>query len=355
MGAVLVRKRRGLAYRSTLPRIRDPSHEEPLVLGIDVGATKVLTGLVDVHGTVVAESDRMVHSNAGVESVLAAIHTAIGDCLEGTDRAHRAVGVAVAAQVDPLVGIVRYAPNLRWREVRLAALLAKQTGVPVVLENDVHAATYGEWMYGAGRGATNLFCLFVGTGIGGGAVIDGRLAHGAVHAAGEVGHSVLVAGGRKCHCPGRGCFEAYAGGWGIAARAREAVRSDPVGGRRLLRRVGGLSRLSALTVDRAARDGDPLARRLVDETARFIATGCVSVVNSFNPALLLVGGGVVHNWPEIVPRVAREVRRVCQPPAARAVRVRRTRLGPLAPLIGAAGLARSRLLTPGSPARSNPS
>ncbi len=312
------------------------------MLGIDLGATKVVAGLVSPEGKVTAEADRRVHRNDGPRGVLATLlEVAQGLAQEG--RRVDAVGVAVAAQVDSESGRVLYAPNLRWRDVPLGAWLARRLAVPVLLENDVRSATWGEWRHGGHEGIGNLACLYVGTGVGGGFVVDGRLLGGACQAAGEVGHLTVVAEGRKCSCPNRGCLEAYVGGWAIGARAREEARAHPREAAAMLERAGGLRQLDATVVTALARERDPAAHRLMEETGTWLAAGAVSIVNAFNPERLLLGGGVLEGYPDLARSVARAVARRAQPPAAAAVRVGRVRLGAWGPVIGAASRVRDRL------------
>jgi glucokinase len=309
-----------------------------LALGIDLGATKIRAVLVDGRGRVVRESGRLLHSNDGPAHVLESVVRAARRCAPAGTPSPRALGIAVAAQVDSASGRVVHAPNLRWRDVPLGALLTRELGVPVHVSNDARSATYAEWTHGAGVGCADLFCLVVGTGVGGSAVMGGRLLEGGTNAAGEVGHLPIVSGGRACHCPGSGCFEAYVGGWAIAERAQEAVRSDPRAGRAMTVRAGGIERIGAESVFDAAGAGDALACRLVRETERYLGDGAVGVVNAFNPSRLLLAGGLIARRPELIRVVARAVRERCQPPAA-GVRVARAHFGELAPAVGAAGLA----------------
>jgi glucokinase len=164
---------------------------------------------------------------------------------------------------------------------------------------------------------------------------------GGTHSAGEVGHLTVVSGGRRCHCPNSGCFEAYVGGWAIAERAQEAVRANPAAGRRLLSDAGSLEIINATTVLRAHRSGDALAGQLISETERFLADGVVSVVNAFNPSALVLAGGLVAGRPEWVSVVETAVRTRCQPAAA-TVRVVAASLGEEAGAVGAAALALER-------------
>ena len=314
---------------------------EELVLGIDLGATKVVSALIAPDGTIVRHSGRHLHANDGPGGVIRTLARSVETCLEGSPPPRPvAVGVAVAAQVDARTGTVIHAPNLGWRDVPLARRVSEELGgVRVVVLNDARAATLAEWRFGAGRGSSDLFCMFIGTGVGGSAVVGGRLLEGGSNALGEVGHMTVVVGGRKCHCPNWGCLEAYVGGWAIAERAQEAVRSDPVGGGGLVSRAGAPESITAQTVFQLYRAGDALAGRLVRETERFLADGAVGIVNAFNPTLLVLGGGVVSGMPEFVPVVEAAIRARCQPPAAVA-RVVVASFGENAPLVGAGEAAR---------------
>jgi glucokinase len=314
---------------------------------VDLGATKVVSALLGPDGTIVRHSGRFVHANDGPDGVLATLAESVDACL-APDRGMvpRAVGVAVAAQVDPTNGMVVHAPNLAWRDVPLGQRVSDLLGgIPTAVLNDARAATLGEWRRGAGRGTSDLFCLCLGTGVGGSAVVGGRLLEGATHAIGEVGHITIVVGGRRCHCPNRGCFEAYVGGWAIAERAIEAVHADPEQGAALVARAGTAEAITARTVFEECRTGDSLSGRLVQETERHLADGAVSVVNAFNPALLVLTGGLVEGMPEFVPVVEAAIRTRCQRPAALA-RVERAQLGENAALWGAAEAARDRIIRP---------
>ncbi len=329
--------------KSARSRSASTAFRDDLVLGIDLGATKVVSALLGRNGTIVHHSGRHLHSNDGPDGVIRALVRSAEACLEGDPSLRpRAVGVAVAAQVDPQTGTVIHAPNLGWRDVPLARRVSKELGdIPVVVLNDARAATLAEWRFGAGQGVSDLFCMFLGTGVGGSAVVGNRLLEGGTHALGEVGHITIAVGGRKCHCPNWGCLEAYVGGWAIAERAQEAVRSDPESGAALVASAGTERAITAQTVFQVYRAGDVLAGRLVRETERFLADGAVSVVNAFNPSVFVLGGGLVAGMPEFVPVVEAAIRVRCQPPAAMA-RVLVASFGENAPLIGAGEAARGR-------------
>jgi glucokinase len=251
------------------------------------------------------------------------------------------VGIGVAGQVDR-DGTVLFGPNLHWHDVPLGPRLARGLGRPVAVLNDVQAATYGEWRFGAGRGVDDLVCLFVGTGVGGGIVADGRLRHGASGTAGELGHLTVEREGRRCRCPNSGCLEAYAGGWAIAERARERVREDRRRGARLVGLAGTPSAITSETVERAYRARDPLAEELVEETMSYLVCGLVSIVNGFNPRTIVLGGGVLEGFLPLVPSLGRQVRARALPAAADGLRIVPASLGAESGVIGAAAFARDR-------------
>ncbi len=184
--------------------------------------------------------------------------------------------------------------------------------------------------------------LFVGTGVGGGIVSGGRLLEGCHNTAGELGHITIVSRGRRCHCSNHGCLEAYAGGWAIAERAQEAVSGDPEAGQCLLTLAGNVQEISAATVTQAYTDGDLLASCLVEETAQYLAAGVVSIINAFNPCLLVLGGGVIQGLSGYVRKVERTVRENALQAAVEGLRIVTTTLSDKAGVIGAAALARDK-------------
>jgi glucokinase len=309
-------------------------------LGVDLGGTKVLTALVDADGRVLASHKRPTDARNGPDAVIADVVACVRDCLGDAVHGATGLGIGVAGQVDGTTGIVSYAPNLGWQNIALGDALASATDLPVIVANDVRAAAVGEWQHGSGAGTTDLMALFVGTGIGGAVIADGSLLEGSVGAAGELGHTMLVAGGRSCHCPNTGCLEAYAAGWAIAERARDAVRADPSAGTSLTDLAGSIDDITAAHVTELYRSGDGLATRLVEETGRYLAAGATGLVNAFNPEIVVLGGGVIEALPEMVTVVQDHVRQFALPAARDVVRIERASLGGSAGVVGAAALAR---------------
>lgn len=311
-----------------------------LTLGVDLGGTKLNLGLVDAAGRLLYAHKSMIHDSKEPEMVIADISAGVEACLSKTGQEAKALGIGVAAQVDQK-GVVRGSPNLGWRNFPLKKKLEKQLGLPVFVTNDVRAATWGEWRYGSGRGVDDLVVLFVGTGVGGGIITGGKLLTGCTNSGGELGHITIVFDGRKCRCPNNGCLEAYAGGWAIAERAQETIRTLSNKGRRLLALAGSINRVTAVTVSQAYREGDLLARLLVEETGQYLAAGVVSIVNAFNPCVLVLGGGVIEGIPELIQMVREFTRNMALEASVEELKIVKAALGVDAGVIGAAALAQN--------------
>lgn len=314
----------------------------PLTLGVDLGGTKVNVALVDVSGRLLSVYKSPIHPEKEPNRVIADILAGIDECLSKANQEAKALGIGIAAQVD-LEGVVHGSPNLGWRNVPLKKKMEEKLEMPVIVTNDVRATTWGEWRYGSGRGINDLVVLFVGTGIGGGVISGGNLLGGCTNTGGELGHVTIVYDGRQCHCPNRGCLEAYAGGWAIAERAQEAVNNEPKAGRHLKSLAGSVEKITAATVNRAYRQGDLLARRLVEETGRYLGAGVVSIVNAFNPCRLVLGGGVIEGIPELVQMVEEFTRKRALEAAVEELEIVKAALGGDAGVIGAAALAHNMI------------
>lgn len=313
-----------------------------LTLGVDLGGTKVEAALVDVTGKILSSHRHPTHPEEGARKIIDDIVSCVGTCHERGDGEARALGIGIAAQVDSS-GVIRSSPNLGWRDVPLRSMLEERLGLPVYVTNDVRAACWGEWLIGAGVGSDDLIVVFIGTGIGGGIVSSGRILEGCNNTAGEVGHTTLIVDGRDCHCPSRGCLEAYSGGWAIAERAQEAVQDDPEAGKSLVSLAGGIEKITAAVVSQAFHEGDPIASQLVRETTYYLGVGLVSLVNAFNPCLLVLGGGVVDGLPELIEGVEKIIKKRALKTAAEKLQIKRASLGDKAGIVGAAALARKMI------------
>jgi glucokinase len=316
--------------------------KKPLTVGVDIGGSKINVGLVDHNGRILAAHKTNFIASKKPDEIIADIQTGVNMCLNNAGEEAEALGIGVAAQVDRK-GVVLGSQNLGWKNVPLKKKLEKQFGLPVAVTNDVNAATLGEWRFGSGKGVDDLAVLFVGTGVGGGVITGGKLLAGCTNSGGELGHITIVCEGRKCHCPNRGCLEAYVGGWAIAERAQEAVRTSPKDGQRLVSLAGSVEKVTAATVSQAYREGDLLAQRLVEETGHYLVAGVVSIVNAFNPCVLVLGGGVIEGIPELIQIVKESVQRRALEAAVEGLNIVKTALGGDAGVIGAAALAQDLL------------
>jgi glucokinase len=297
------------------------------VLGLDIGGTKLAAGVVDaagaVHSFVVVPTER----DEGVDSVLGRLwalgRRAVAESGLGWDEVG-AVGIGCGGPLDAAAGLLIAPPHLpAFTNVPISALAAEQYERPVTLENDATAAAAGEHRWGAGRGTDNMVYLTVSTGVGGGVVLDGRLFRGSTGNGGELGHVTVDWRGRPCRGCGRlGCLEAYVSGTSIAERAREA----------------GLDVATAEDVARLAADGEPTAGRVWDETTEALACGITSIVNLFEPELVVVGGGVTRSGEQLLEPVRERVAAGTMKPAGDHVRIAVSGLGDQVGVYGAAAI-----------------
>ena len=313
-----------------------------LALGVDLGGTKVETALVDKSGKILSSHRYPTNSEKGARRIIDDVVICVQECLDKGKEDAQALGIGIAAQVDHS-GVVLSSPNLGWQNVPLRAMLEEKLKLPVVVTNDVRAASWGEWRFGAGKGVDDFVVIFVGTGIGGGVVSGGRMLEGCSNTAGEIGHTTLIVDGRDCSCPNKGCLEAYAGGWAIAERAQEAVQANPEAGKALISLAGGVEKITAALVSQAYHEGDILSYQLVKETAQYLSAGLVSIVNAFNPCLLIVGGGVIDGLPELIKTAEPFIKKRALKAAAQNLKVVKAALGNEAGIVGAAALAQDHL------------
>jgi glucokinase len=309
-------------------------------LGVDLGGTKVEAARVEWGGKIVDSLRMATNVEGGPAAVERDIVEAAKLLMERAGTAPVGIGVGIAGQIEKQTGRVLFAPNLRWQGTPLRADLEEALEIVAVVTNDARASTWGELVYGAGKGWDDLICLYVGTGIGGGVVSGGRMTSGCANSAGELGHMVVDMNGPTCTCGNRGCLEALSGGWAIARRAQELISRDPASGSMLLAAAGGAPEsVSAEMVAACARRGDALSLSLLDGVGRALSAGCVSIVNAFNPGRLILGGGIIDGMPELIDRVRRGVMQDALAAASASCEIVPGMLGPDAGVIGAASLA----------------
>lgn len=289
-----------------------PAVEAPVVIGLDVGGTKILSGLVDRDGTILADHE-VPSPDRSEEGVLAALDEAVEALLDDTVVA---IGYGIPANLERGTGRILNAVNLPLDDVDLVARSRVRFGLPVGIENDGGAAALAEWRRGAGRGTRNLVMLTLGTGVGGGVVVDGRLFRGWA----ELGHIVVQEGGAECMCGGHGHLEVLASG---------------TAGDRMAQELFGPAADAQVLVERAAA-GDDGAGEALARIGRSLGAAVGSLVNIFDPELVVVGGGFGAAAGDLVLEPAREAARAeAVPPARDTVRIVPAELGPEAGLVGA--------------------
>ncbi|MGQ9780581.1 MAG: ROK family protein [Bacillota bacterium] len=312
-----------------------------LTVGVDLGGTKIAAILVDGAGNVLNELRRPTEAERGREVVLENIVAAVRAVAGENFGRVAAVGLGAPGPLNRREGVIYQAPNLPgWQDVPVVRLLREELGCPVFLENDANAAGFGEWALGAGRGTQDMIYLTVSTGIGGGLILGGRIHHGRDDGAGEVGHMTVLPDGPRCGCGRRGCWEALASGTAIARAMVEALAEGRKS--RVLELAGGdPSAVDAALVARAAREGDALAREVLERAFYYLAVGIVNLIHLLNPEAVVIGGGVAKMGEELFGPVRRMVAERAYPAMVRDLPIVPAALGDRAGVIGAAMVARA--------------
>ncbi|WP_228840692.1 ROK family protein [Candidatus Protochlamydia phocaeensis] len=309
-------------------------------IGIDLGGTKIEAGLVHSSGVIKDHIRLATNAAGGPAAVEKQLLEAI-DALRNKENLPIAgIGIGVAGQIDAQSGTVYFAPNLPgWRNVPLQENLQRILGIPVKIINDVRAITWGEWVYGAGKGCKDLICVFIGTGIGGGIISGGKLLTGSSNTCGEIGHMTIDFHGPLCTCGNKGCWEAFAGGWAIAKYAKELIQTHGPEGVRLLELADNqLDAVTAKTVLQAYKEGDVLATSIVERIKQALIAGCINLINALNPSRMIIGGGIVDGWPEIISFINAGVREKALKVATRDLQIVPAKLGKEVGVIGSAAM-----------------
>ena len=310
------------------------------LVGVDLGGTKIATALTDTDCQIIKYESVRTEAARGPEPIVDQMISEIQRITEGLPKESvLGIGVACAGLIEPGTGKVLYSPNLNWRDLPLKDMIASQINVPVYVGNDVNMAALGELHYGAGIGKKQMVCVFVGTGIGGGIVIDGHLYEGANGFAGEIGHATIDWDGPDCPSGNAGCWEGYASGTAMQRRTLEAMAR---GEATMLTEMihGDESKMRVELIAEAAAKGDALAQRIIAETGEYLGAGCANLVNILNPERIILGGGVIRGIPELVDMVNDVVQRRALKDAAEAVDIVKARFGREAGVIGGAVLAK---------------
>jgi glucokinase len=309
-----------------------------LVLGIDIGGTKVAAGLVDSAGKIISRHRGPMPAEQDAAAGLCAVFEVAQAALAG--RRARAVGICAPGPVDPRAGVILNPPNLsNWHNVPLVAEAEARLGLPARLENDANAAALAEALWGAGRGASSLFYVTVGTGIGTGVVLEGKIYSGARGAAVEGGHVSIDYRGEQCGCGKRGCIETLISGPALARRARQRISAKPGRSSAILGLAGGkIEAVTAESVAKAHRAGDLLAHDLLAETADYAAIWLGNMVDVLDPDAIVVGGGMSEVFAAWFEHIREKLPAWSINPHAREIPLRRAAYGEDSGIAGAAAL-----------------
>lgn len=320
-----------------------PPDPDATVLGLDIGGTKLAAGVVTGRGRILARAVVPSHADEGPSSMIERL-LELGRAVVAESGVSwsslSGIGIACGGPLDPWTGTILSPPNLPgWDRIPLTDMVSRGLGPPAVVENDATAGALAEWWFGAGRSRSidDLVYLTISTGIGGGLVLDGRLYRGVTGNAGELGHLTVMYQGRQCGCGRRGCLEAYASGTNIGARAREALAlGEPSS-------LGALATVTARDVAEAAAAGDRLASRIWDETLEMLGSALANIVDVFDPALIVLGGGVTRAGDQLLQPVREIALRLAYGPAASSTEIVLAGLGEQHDVVSAAVVALDRL------------
>ncbi|GLU46074.1 ROK family glucokinase [Nocardiopsis ansamitocini] len=264
-----------------------------LTIGVDIGGTKVAAGVVDPDGRILEKvkyPTPSISSDAIADVVCDAIEELLAHYPQGQIEG---VGVGMAGFVDETRSTVVFAPNLAWRGEPLRERIQRRVDLPIVIENDANAAAWGEARFGAGRGVGHVVCVTLGTGIGGGVIIDHQLFRGRYGIGAEIGHYRIVADGRRCGCGNRGCWEQYASGRALVAEAQDLAKTAPLRAERLLKSAeGDPERIQGQAITEAALAGDPAALECFRVVGDWVGQGLADMAAILDPERFVIGGGV---------------------------------------------------------------
>lgn len=309
-----------------------------LRLGIDLGGTYARAAVVDAEGRVLA-ADKRPHRDTTPQGVAESLGEVAAAALAGVPGAQvDRVGIGIAGQLQGKTGLVRVAPNLGWRDVPLGDMAASRLGRPVRVVNDLSAAAFGELRAGAGRGASEVLVVFVGSGVGSAIITGGRLLEGSTGVAGEFGHLKVQPGGRQCGCGERGCLEAYVGGHKLLEQLQEALAAKRNSRLNVLAEQAG-DHLTTEILEHASLEGDPVAHAIYERAGAMLGLAVANQITMLNPERLIIGGGTLAHLPGLKQHLIRGVRAYASLVSNEAVTIRDAELGDDSGLIGAALLA----------------
>ena len=329
-------------------------NSEPLILGVDLGGTKILTAVANSQGKMLSRDHSVTPAAKGPEKVIQSILKSAGRALAQAGIATSqlsAIGIGAPGLSNPETGILFTSPHLPgWRDVPLRDIIERELGKKTFLINDANAAALGEFYFGAGQRACHFIYITISTGIGGGIIIDGEIYTGASGAAGEVGHMTIDDDGPLCNCGNKGCWETLASGTALAREAR--LRMKQGGKTAILDYAGGdMDKVTAQVIHTAAKAGDNLAKELIARTGYYIGVGLANLINIFNPELIVIGGGLSNIGDMLLEPAFKVAGERAYKEAYQAVRFAPPELGRNSGVLGAAAFALQEMKRAGKNSR----
>ncbi|MEG0296890.1 MAG: ROK family protein [Clostridium sp.] len=308
--------------------------EKKYVIGIDLGGTKIYTALTDLEGNIIKEKIVETEANKGNDVVLKNIFRTVEYVIEGIDvELIKAIGLGAPGPLDVKAGKIVYTPNLPFKDFDIVSPIRDGFNLPTYLDNDANAATLGEFLFGAGKGTTNMVFITCSTGIGGGAILNGKIYRGSTSNALEIGHTTVSRTGTRCGCGNIGCAEVMASGTSIMRRAKEAVASSAITSLKEYENV------TAKEVFEEAAKGDRVSKSILDEALSYLGITVANLANAFDPDMIIVGGGVANGGPIVFEKIAEEMQDRCLKIILQNCRIEKAKLGGKAGVLGAAAIA----------------
>lgn len=264
-------------------------------VGIDLGGTNIVAGLVDENYNILGKVSRKTNRPRPADAIAADMAACALDVIKQqglTPEQVEWIGIGTPGIANSATGIIEYSNNLDFHDVPMAKWISEATGRPAFVENDANAAAYGEFVAGAAKGAQNAVCITLGTGVGGGVIVDGKIYAGSNFAGAELGHTVLCLDGPQCTCGRKGCFEVYSSATGLIRMTKEAIEAHP--DCKMAAMAAEQGKVSARTAFECMRAGDPYAKEVVDFYIKALAAGITNMINIFQPDVLCIGGGVCN-------------------------------------------------------------
>lgn len=317
------------------------------VVGVDMGGTKILAAVINGKGEIVQQTKTATKPKKGPDGVIKRIERCIREAIDGAELEPsqiRAIGIGSPGPLDPETGVIIFAPNLGWSNVPLKAKLETIFGIPTFVDNDVNVGTLGEYAFGAGQGVKNLVGIFVGTGIGGGIILDGKLFHGINKTAGEIGHMIVDANGPRCGCGNFGCLEAVASRTAITKALQKAILKKGQKSRLLKLNGGKLDQIRSQAIAKAVKRGDKPTVKVMQRAGKYLGISVASIVHFLNPEMIVFGGGVIEAMRNsLLDPIRQTAAEYALPTTMDGVQIVKAALGDNAGVIGASVLARQRL------------